>query len=218
MRLVTACRDKKTGEPKYYNQLDRFRTVIKSWKKKNKNKAIKVYRKYFKEFKIKIDKETFRSKVVLAIGSGPWGGVLRYIKNTKTSIAIDCLMDVFKDHKIYDFSNGKSITCDSKKIPLENSTVDIVFCLNMLDHCDEIDTPLKTINEIYRLLKQDGVLYFCVHLRKDDELSLLHLYSLDEKDLIKYFINFEPIMWRIEESDIISGKPYKTFWGIFKRK
>ena len=60
-----------------------------------------------------------------------------------------------------DISNNCDIKCnlEEERIPLEDSSVEVVFCFNVLEH---IYNHKHTLSEIYRILKPNGKLYLSV--------------------------------------------------------
>jgi len=60
-----------------------------------------------------------------------------------------------------DYFEQASITGDASYLPLPTAKVDVVLITEVLEHLPE---PIKTLNEIYRVLRQDGYLILTVPL------------------------------------------------------
>lgn len=91
--------------------------------------------------------------IVLDIGAG----YCEFINNIKCSKKY--AVDLNKD--ILDFANSdvKIFNCPSTDIiPLSDTSVDIVFMSNFLEHLRNKEEVLKTLTEIYRVLKIGGKL------------------------------------------------------------
>ena len=93
--------------------------------------------------------------IVGDFGCGPYGGMAYVLKNKVYPIDINARAynkmkfspcEIIKDSRI----------CESKSI-------DVMYCCDAIDHTNK---PGLIINEIHRLLKPGGILYFYVHFRK----------------------------------------------------
>ena len=74
--------------------------------------------------------------------------------------------------------------CDvSKKIPLKDSTVDLIYSCHMLEHLDQNETKIF-FNESYRILKPKGIMRIVV----PDFQKLVDNYRYD-KDVNKFVYN-----------------------------
>ena len=214
MKIIKDFYDSETGRPIYYTERDRYEFILEDWATRNKKDDLRRYKRYFKGFGIK--PSDFKDKEVMEVGTGAWGGVLRFLKHTITRIAIDPLIGCYRTLDIYDF-DGSSLCNDAKHIPLSSSSIDVAFCLNTLDHCDDYKSPQKIINEICRVLKKHGKFYVHLHLRDDDKINLMHLYAFETKDLEQHFKNFNVINWRVDNRCFVWDRPFKTFWGVFEK-
>lgn len=98
----------------------------------------------------------------------------------KDFIAGDPLMDMYQD--IVSF-NG--IELDGEDLDFEDNTFDWVFCVNVIDHTPN---PHNMSDEIFRVLKPGGVLYFEVNF--DDVLGPAHyeIWSMEKvAEVMKQF-------------------------------
>jgi ubiquinone/menaquinone biosynthesis C-methylase UbiE len=91
--------------------------------------------------------------------------------------SLDPLMDYFKEK--FDLKKGINyITAKGEDIPFEDKTFDIVLITNVIDH---VHNYKDVLNEIKRVLKDDGLVYLSV----DCHMHLLKLYK-DYKEKIGY--------------------------------
>jgi len=206
--------DKKTGEVLHYTTEEREDQILLDWSERKKDPDLERYKKYLKGFGV--TEHDFLNKVVADIGCGPWGGILNHAKLAKRRIGIDPLIEQYIKKGIFDYKDEYLID-DAQRIRLKGDTVDMVFCLNALDHCDHTGTPLKIVKEIYRILKPGGKAYIYVHLRDGGELNIMHLYGIEEKDCRRYFEKFKTIKFEVLKTDTVWGTKHLTFWGIFEK-
>lgn len=105
---------------------------------------------------------------VLEIGSG--GGInFNYYNpsSIKSLKVVDFKFNKFiKSHKLNKEINIDYITCNAENLPFEDKTFDtvvatLIFCA--------IDNPNKALNEIHRVLKDDGKLIFIEHVLPSDK-------------------------------------------------
>jgi len=211
MKVVKDFIDRITGQKLHYTIKERTATILWDWACRNKREDLDKYKQYLKKFKIR----NFNNQIVVDIGCGAWGGVLRYAKSAKRRIGVDSLINHYIHSGMFDY-DGEFLIDDAKRIRLKDNSVDIVFCLNTLDHCDHTDTPRNIIKEIYRILKPKGKTYIYVHLRDDKRLNIMHLYAIEIKDLKRWFSGFHTIKWETTK-DFIWNTEHRTFWGIFEK-
>ncbi len=88
--------------------------------------------------------------VTLDIGAGK-SPYRNFFKNVTKYIRLDK----------FDYNNKPDIIADASKIPLRNNSINSVVCFQLLEHVKE---PQKIINEIYRVLKKNGVCLLTTHM------------------------------------------------------
>lgn len=129
----------------------------------------------------------------------------------KKVIACDPLMDKYLTlvpqsflRKIHQQEDGENLTYGA-------NFFDWVFCVNVIDHTPD---PKKMSDEIHRVLKPGGILYFEVNF--DDQLSPCH-YDIWSKELIKETFNAEKFetLGTIEER--IDQHNQSRIWIEFKK-
>ena len=100
---------------------------------------------------------------ILEVGCGPFG-MIYFIPNAKKKIGIDPLINFYKnDVKFITESNNLVLTNTSgeKLDSIENTSIDVVIVYNVLDHTSK---PDEVISEIYRVLKNEGIVYINCHI------------------------------------------------------
>jgi len=112
-----------------------------------------------------------QDKIALEIGHGGGRILLAACRSFKKAIGID----VHNKNKLVEAelknrgaSNFELFKTDGSTIPVEDSTVDIVYSFIVLQHVEKIDIFKRYLEETYRVLKSEGIaiLYFgrrCSH-------------------------------------------------------
>ena len=105
---------------------------------------------YFKEINKIIENILFKKNevMVLDLGCGK-GKFLEYLISKYPQISFLGVDPVYMD-------NQKILNGNSSKIPLEDKSVDLVICIEVLQHERSLEAPFK---EIKRVLKDDGFLF-----------------------------------------------------------
>lgn len=105
---------------------------------------------YWEEFKEDLNRTLVNGQVVFDAGAGD-GHWKNNIKKTVRYISMDLgVGDANVDYSHLDI-NG-----DLREIPLDDNSVDVIICIQVLEHLPE---PWKVIKEFYRVLKPGGYIY-----------------------------------------------------------
>jgi len=106
-----------------------------------------------------IKDNNFKDKLVLDVGCG-FGWLEFYLKNqVKEIIGIDFDRENIKTCKKYiKEKNVRFEVSDALNLPIKTESVDVVISSELLEHLPK-DSEIIFFNEIFRVLKKDGVLY-----------------------------------------------------------
>ena len=95
--------------------------------------------------------EKYATGTLLDIGCGRMPYKKRLLPKIKRYIGLDSPVTA----KMYHGENKPDIFADANKIPLVNKSIDTILSLQVLEHLSE---PQKSLSEIKRLLKKNGML------------------------------------------------------------
>ena len=117
-------------------------------KRENINKFLK------KHYDLTLD--FFSGKDVLEVGCGP-SGIIYRLDEAKTRIGIEPMdmSELIEDWKKKYVKKGTG-----ENLPFKDQSLDVVICLNVLDHTK---TPSLIIKEVHRVLRKDGHMLLWVH-------------------------------------------------------
>lgn len=96
---------------------------------------------------------------VIEVGSGAHGLIFGF--GAKHGIGIDPLAVDYKRLFPKWQANAQAIAALGEELPFADDSFDIVLCDNVIDHAEK---PLKIADELIRILKPDGLLYFTVNV------------------------------------------------------
>ena len=167
-------------------------------------------------------------KKILDCGAGGYNPKLAFfLKNGFEVYGIDISDDQIKDSEEYSANNNVNLNIikgDMRKIPFDSEYFDYVYSYNSIFHLSKKDSGIA-INEMYRVLKKDGLCYLNflsiddkwskegeeinpgeIITKEGDEEYLHSYYEDDEPD--NYFDEFE-IIYK-EKVLVQIGNYYKT--------
>lgn len=118
-------------------------------------------------------------------------------------VGVDASKDMIREGEIYcDNTDVKLIKCDGfGEIPIKNEFFDYCYSIITFQHIPNTDTVKKYISEMYRLLKNDGIIKF--QLLKNDEFPENDLWSYHNPNNI---IEFMTIIGFTDVEIIESGR------------
>lgn len=126
-------------------------------------------------------------KVVMDLGSGPQGFL--HVLKAKEKFAVDPLMDKFVALGYNIQANDvKNFNLMAEEIGHHFSNIDVVFCLNSIDH--HLNPPL-VIDNIYKVLKTGGDLILLTDLRLPEQCDGYHKLPLTQKDILSWLVGFD---------------------------
>ena len=127
--------------------------------------------------------------IVIDIGGGAMGGIFCVYNIGKRKILIDPLAEEYK-RKYNKIPEGvETINAYCNDVPLEDNSIDIIFCFDTLDHCNSKEEYIKSISEIKRILKVNGTLYFILPLRQEpaEGHPIVNLKNMPLDEILKPF-------------------------------
>lgn len=166
---------------------------VKYWVETGIKKGTGIYDKYWEAFDL--SDYDFKGKKIIEVGCGPFGGVFYNHPGYDVSLVDFCS----KEYNEMGYSKRKIIFGNlSHKLPFNDSSFDYAVCTNTIDHTLDVRRSLR---ELARVLKLNGMLFLHVHLRTVDELSDGHIHPLNSQIMKQYVkdVGFADREW--EETD-----------------
>ena len=149
---------------------------LKYWNKTGIKKGSKIYSNYYNCFEL--DRYDFVNKRTIDIGCGPFGGVGSLLGDNV--VLVDFCADEYNSMKLI---NKTILFADlNSTLPFPEYSFDFAICTNAIDHINKVS---HGFSEIHRVLKEGGIAFVHVHLRKKSELNKAHIHSLSIKDIDK---------------------------------
>jgi len=149
---------------------------------------------------LRYESEPWNSKRVLEIGAGSlphtayWGGDLVFLEPS----ALDFIKALHQDMRELGIDWTRYVAGVGESLPFATSSVDIVVCHNVLDHCMG---PATVLLEIHRVLRRGGLFY--LGLNCYDQLGALALKLIRHLGLIEIE---HPWHFTVEQIDLLLGK------------
>lgn len=147
--------------------------------------------------------DSCESNLILDIGCGDAPFLPTLNRYGKRIIGLDIAMNMIRRSKElinytkYPLKKVLMLRADGQNLPLKNNSIDLVFCLETFEH---INKPVELTNEIYRVLKNNGVLIYSLPI----EIG----FPLIVRQIISKFIKFQTDPYTFKE--LIKN-------GIFKK-
>lgn len=96
---------------------------------------------------------------VLEVGCGVHG--LIFFFGTDDAVGVDPLADHYSDLFPRWQEKARTIAAFGENLPFPDGSFDIVLCDNVVDHAED---PRRIVEEMVRVLRPDGLLYFTVNV------------------------------------------------------
>lgn len=120
----------------------------------------------------------FNGKVLdLGCGIMPYRDFIKENSNCTSYVGVDFESSLNDEYSL----RKPDFFWDGKKIPLQNNSVDVILCTELLEHCQN---PEEIINEAFRVLQPGGKLLITVPF-----LWNLHLVPYDEYRYTPFSLN-----------------------------
>lgn len=141
---------------------------LKYYQPITKERSIDFFEKTIRRFELNLT--DFDRQKIADIGCGPYGIIKGLAEESSqdltifldTIYGIDPLVNEYlKFNTLPQGNNFNYIACQGESIPLENDTLDLAFCINVIDH---VENPDRVIEEIHRILKPGGEFCCAVHV------------------------------------------------------
>lgn len=124
----------------------------------------------------KIDISEYSHVLELGCADGPFLPTLN--QYTKNMIAIDINEDSIREskllNKILKLKQINLLCSDGRALPFKDKSFDLIFCLEVLEHIKNIK---QIVNEIYRILRKNGILICTIPIEIGPSLLIRTLLS-----------------------------------------
>ena len=166
-------------------------------------------------FQTELDQQ---EKVVVEIGCGPTGGLLKFMK-ARLLIGIEPLANRFLEKGFENIANSDILFLNSfgEHIPLVNDFADVVCCIHSLGH---VQRPQQILLEVDRILKEGGRVFILEIMRKSEEVTRDHPVALQNEDLIGWFEEYNYCTVRSDTTKTIqeNDQEFPLFYSIFRKE
>src|SRR5215813_6208551 len=105
-----------------------------------------------------IDHSDCTGKKIVEVGCGPHG-VVGYLFPNAVKIGIDPLIARYRE-RAQPIGNTLLVTGVGETLPIQDNSVDLAFCINVIDH---VLNPEMVLKELGRVLKKSGELVLEAH-------------------------------------------------------
>ncbi len=134
--------------------------------------------------KFSLNSKFFNDKGILEVGCSPVAEI-HYLEGTHFRVGIDPLACEWK----HLYRNGTNhIQGMGEYLPFKDKILDIVLCLNVLDH---VQSPILTLKEIKRVLKVGGVLVLWLQTYTSSKIIRRELLNLIDRPHPYHFTDGE---------------------------
>ena len=172
------------------------RRELQFWTKWTRDHGIGPETEYYRRFMLAMggisDESVFVGKVCLDIGCGPMGSLTWLRNHAKAAIGLDPLAN---DYRSFGIGQHDMIylNASAESIPLPDEYVDVLFCMNALDHVENVRAACF---EIRRILKPGG--WFIGSINLDEPPSWTEPWCLTESFLdLHLFRGWEREFWKV---------------------
>jgi len=126
--------------------------------------------------------------VAVDIGGGAYGGALQFAKEFNESILVDKLAPNYREMgKLPKWVD--TVTADFEKIPLQDSSADVIFAWNVYDHARSQAHFIIGVDEAKRILKPGGLFFGSFPMRQEPKNG--HPYCVKEQLVERQFHRYD---------------------------
>lgn len=161
-------------------------------------------------------KKHIKHRTVAEVGPGPYGGIFWKYPIGKKMYCIEPIIDIYKEYNLWE-ADGKCILIQSKIEDINPNDIeecDTVIACNSIDHGYNI---WKAIDNIYSIMKDDGICKLFVHCRNPKQTDKLHIQTLVAEDVIRYCEKIFDTHLKIYEKDPFTQEDYVSVYGDLKK-
>lgn len=130
--------------------------------------------------------------VVVSIGGGRWAGDLRLYTAGHNRVLIDPLADHFQNGDVPE--GVEKVAAFARAIPMPSHLTDVAFCIETLDHCDDLPDLQQSIRELERIMKPGGVIFFQLPVRNVPRLGHPIAKTLIQPSEVEKLFRFSDVM------------------------
>lgn len=181
------------------------------WRRRGLEKGTFIYANYLELFGF--TPEELAGKVVCDYGSGPFGGLLSVLPGVEEAYPADVLAD---DYNALGVAAApiRRVTDNHADVP--DASCDVCFCTNALDHDPR---PREVVEDIARLLRDDGIFCLHVHHRRADQLNKAHRYVVTEEVVRSWLTDDFEELWLRTDADWPNEEPdLVMMYGRWRRQ
>lgn len=102
--------------------------------------------------------------VVMEVGCGAAGGLLNFIPKRLARVAVDPLISEYSD-SFWMCDDTIRLAEYANEITFPSSSVDLLICIEALDHCHDMDEFRDSCKEMSMLLKPEAMMIFMLPAR-----------------------------------------------------
>lgn len=162
---------------------------------------------------LKLDKNAFKGKTILDVGSGPMPSATCF--EGADLYCIDPLLDKYVGvgFPLHLYGDVKFVQGYSENMPVVDNFFDVVLSVNALDHVDDFEATAK---DIQRVLKPDGLVIFHLHFHPPTQNEPL---ELSDERVAKAFAGIKNFRKLSESKDKFGYRcaddEYYSLWSNF---
>lgn len=141
---------------------------------------------------------------ILQVGCGP-EDVINYLP-VKQKYSIDPLADFYKKQFGIDYKSTHLKKARGEEIPFQDKFFDIVILINVLDHTQ---LPDKVLNELKRVLKDNGIFYFENYFYQKEFIQIAKIFGKMKKIISGEIFNIHhPYMFTLNDLKMLLSQKF----------